>query len=632
MTTLLDPPVPVTDSPLAEPTSAPWLRRPTRAGSITAAIGVLTALLYGWSLWSVGYANTYYAAAVKSATVSWKALFFGSIDPGSFITVDKPPAALWLQGLFGRLLGFSSFSMLLPEVLAGVGSVLILHRLVRRWRGNTAAHLAAVAFALTPIATAMFRNNNPDALLTLLGLGAAWAMWSALESGRTRHLVTAAALTGLAFDTKMLQAFLVLPAFVLVYLIAGPPKLGRRIKQLFAALLALVVSSGWWMAIVVLWPAASRPYIGSTQDNSIVSLLLGYNGLDRVFGSGSGAGPGSSGGPGGGAGFGGSSGWTRMFNSAVGGLVSWLIPMAVAGLLAGLWLTKRSPRTDRARAGWMLWGLWAMTCIAVFSLSKGIFHPYYTVQLAPAVAALAGAGGLALWQLGRRSRAMLWALPAAVVASAVWAVALLDRAPAFAPWLRTAVAIAAGLAGVGLLTGSLLRHRRIVMVAGGLAGAALLAGPLAYSLTTVAHPVSGALVSAGPSSNGSGGFGRGGFGTSTTDHALVTFLEANRGTATYLVATIGSQSSASIIIATGQPVITIGGFNGGDPAPTLAQFKALVAAGKVRYLLASSGGGGAPGGQQNGSSITQWAASAGVKVTVSGSSATVYDLSTAVTS
>ena len=621
------------------------LRHPTRSGVITALIAALTGALYTWHLSAVGYANSYYAAAVKSATVSWKAFFFGAIDPGSFITVDKPPAALWIQALFARVLGFSSFSMLLPEALAGVGSVLIVHHLVRRWRGNTAAHLAAIAFAVTPIATAMFRNNNPDAFLTFLGLAAAWALWKALETGRTRMLVIAAALTGLAFETKMLQAFLVLPAFIVVYLVAGPLKLGRRIAQLFAAVAALIISSGWWMAIVALWPVASRPYIGSTTNNSIVSLLLGYNGLDRVFGSGTGT-PGAGGqggGPGGGGGFGGTAGWLRMFNSAVGGQVSWLIPLAVAGLLAGLWQTRHHPRTDLGRAGWLLWGGWAMTCIAVFSLSKGIFHPYYTVQLAPAVAVLAAVGALALWQLGRSHGALRVALPIAIALTAAWAVALLQRTPTYASWLRPTIVVAGAIGAAGLLVGSLLRNRPAVVAAAGLSAAALLAGPTMYSLTTVAHPMAGALVAAGPASGtgfgaaagGAGGLGRGGPGTaSTVDTGLVAYLEANQGDATYLVATVGAQSSASIIIATGKPVITIGGFNGGDPAPTLEQFRQLVAEGKVRYLLAGGNagpGGGGNGGQGSGSAITQWASQNGTQVAASEigatSNATLYDLS-----
>jgi 4-amino-4-deoxy-L-arabinose transferase-like glycosyltransferase len=635
-------------------------RKPSRSGWILAAIATATAVLYSWSLSSVGYGNSYYAAAVKSASTSWKALFFGSIDPGSFITVDKPPAAFWLQGLSARVFGFSSWSMLVPEVLAGVGSVLILHHLVRKWAGDWAAHLAAGAFALTPVAVEMFRYNNPDALLTFLCLAAAWALWSAVETGRTRTLVLSAVLVGLAFDTKMLQAFLVLPAFILVYLVAGKPNLARRLRQLTLALVALVVSSGWWVAIVALWPSSSRPYIGSTTNNSILSLIFGYNGLSRIFGNspGGGAAPSGGGGPGGTSiGFGGTPGWLRMFNVANGGQISWLLPLAGVGLLAGLWLTRRAPRTDRGRAGWLLWGGWALACLAVFSLSRGIFHQYYSIQLAPAVAALAGAGAVALWKLGRVHRGLRWGLPATIVATAAWAVALLDRTPHYDAWLRPVILVGAAFVAAGFWLGERLRHRAVVLAAAGLATVVLLAGPAAYAITTVRHPGSGSIVAAGPSTGGGlggpGGTPPSGAGapsgatsasasgapgsSGTANRALTRYLTSHRGSAEYIVAAFGSQSSAPIIIATGDPVITIGGFNGSDPAPTLTQFEHLVAEGKVRYVLVSStggpggGAGGGPGGGAGGtSSISTWVVAHGTEVPSSAygsSSGTLYDVS-----
>ncbi len=630
------------------PSSWPWTgRRPSRSGWITGAIAALTAVLYTWALSGVGYGNSYYAAAVKSAATSWKAFFFGSIDPGNFITVDKPPAAFWVQGLSARIFGFSSWSMLLPEALAGVASVLILHHLVRKWAGDWAAHLAALAFALTPVAVEMFRYNNPDALLTFLCLAAAWALWSAVETGRTRSLVLSAALIGLAFDTKMLQAYLVLPAFVLVYLIAGPPKLARRLGQLLAALAVLVVSSGWWVAVVALWPSASRPYVGSTTNNSILSLIFGYNGLARIFGNSAGGGPGSGGSPGGGSiGFGGTAGWLRMFNVANGGQLSWLLPVAGAGLLAGLWLTRDKPRTDRGRAGWMLWGGWAIACLAVFSLSRGIFHPYYSIQLAPAVAALAGAGGVALWKLGRAHAWLRWALPTAIVVTAGWAVVVLDRTSSYDAWLRPAILFGTAIVAAGFWLGERLRDRAVVLAAAGLAAVVLLAGPAAYAITTVRHPGSGSIVAAGPST-GSGFGGPGGStptgvggpggsqrASASADQTLIRYLVAHRGRSKYLVAAFGSQSSAPIIIATGDPVITIGGFNGSDPAPTLAQFERLVSEGEVRYVLINGTGTAAPGGGPGGggattSSIAAWAESHGTAVSssaVGASSGTLYDL------
>ncbi|MDP9075369.1 MAG: glycosyltransferase family 39 protein [Actinomycetota bacterium] len=641
---------PAADGPPPTPgrgRSRGW-RKPTRNQLIVAAIGALAAALYTWGLSRTGMGNSYYAAAVRSGATSWKAFFFGSIDPGSFITVDKPPAALWVMSLSARIFGFSSWSMLLPEAAAGVGSVLILHRLVRKWAGDVSAHLAALAFAVTPVAVVMFRYNNPDAFLTLLCLGSAWALWSALETGRTRGLLLGAALLGLAFDTKMLQAFLVLPAMALVYLIAGPPKLARRLLQLAAAGAVLMVSAGWWVLAVLLWPTASRPYIGSTSNNSILSLIFGYNGLSRIFGSsgpgpgaGGGRGGGGGGGGGGGAGFGGAAGLLRLFNGENGGQVGWLIPLAVAGLLAGLWLTRRGRRTDRGRAGWILWGGWAAVSAAVFSLSQGIFHPYYSVQLAPAIAALAGAGAVALWHLGRRSPALGWVLPTSIVVTAAVAVEILDRTPNYHPELRAGIAVGAALAAAGLLAAMYLRHARIMVFAAALAGASLLAAPAAFALTTATSSANGPTPAAGPSNGtgfgGAGGAvgagGTGGFGGSTaTSPALISYLETNRRGAQYLVAAFGSQSSAPIIIASGQPVMTIGGFNGGDPAPTLAQFEQLVAGGKVRYILISAGGrgggfGGGPGGGTS-SAISTWVTTHGKQVSYGDTSAgTLYQLS-----
>ncbi len=388
------------------------------------AIVVLALALFTWGLSRNGMGNEYYAAAVKSGSVSWKAWFFGSLDPGSFITVDKLPASLWLQGLSGRLFGFSSWSMLLPQALAGVGSVLILYHLVRRWQGDVAGLLAALALALTPVAVVMFRFNDPDALLTLLLLAAAWALWSALEKGSTWKLAACGALVGFAFLTKMLEALVVLPAFALVYLACGPARLGRRVLQTLAAGAALVVAGGWWVAVVELWPAASRPYVGGSTNNSVIDLVFsrsaGYLGN-------SGPTPNFSGAP----------GWLRMFNEQLGGQISWLVPLALVGLIAGLWLTRRGRRTDIPRAGYLLWGGWALLYLAVFSLAKGVLHPYYAVVLAPPLAALAGGGSVAMWRLGRHSRWLAWLLPAAVLGTGFLSASLLGRTPGYAPgWQR----------------------------------------------------------------------------------------------------------------------------------------------------------------------------------------------------
>ena len=352
-----------------------------------------TAVLYLWGLGASGWANGYYSAAAQAGSASWKALFFGSFDAGNAITVEKTPASLWLMGLSVRLFGLSPWSILVPEALAGIGAVALLYLTVRRVAGPLAGLLAGAAFAVAPVAVLMFRFNNPDALLVLLLVAAAYAVTRALERASTRWLVLAGALVGFGFLTKMLQAFLVLPAFGVAYFVAAPAPLRRRIGQVLLAAGAMVVAAGWWVAAVALWPAASRPYIGGSQTNSILELTLGYNGFGRLTGSEAGS-------------VGGQNGWgatglTRLFSAEIGGQVAWLLPAALVLLAAGLWLAGRAPRTDRTRAALLLWGGWLLVTAGTFSFMKGIFHPYYTVALAPGISALAGIGTVGLWRARR---------------------------------------------------------------------------------------------------------------------------------------------------------------------------------------------------------------------------------------
>ena len=415
-----------------------------------AALLAGTAVLYLWNLGASGWANSYYAAAVQAMTKNWTAFFFASLDAGNIVTVDKPPASLWVMALSARIFGFSSWSMLVPQALMGVATVALLYAAVRRVAGPGAGLLAGTAMALTPVAALMFRFNNPDALLVLLLVAAAYATIRATENASTRWLVFAGALIGAAFLTKMMQAFVVVPALALAYLVAAPTGFWRRVRQLLAAGVAIVVAAGWWVAIAELWPASSRPYIGGSQGNSVLELTFGYNGLGRIFGGeggprrgrrarrpgrrglcrsrrvpaagsrapggrvqpggvagggayGGGASPAARSPAGAGAavgspgGFGGQAGITRMFGESVGAQAAWLLPAALLLLVAGLWLVRRAPRTDRLRASLLLWGAWTVVTALVFSFAQGIFHPYYTVALAPGIAALVGIGGMQLW-------------------------------------------------------------------------------------------------------------------------------------------------------------------------------------------------------------------------------------------
>jgi 4-amino-4-deoxy-L-arabinose transferase-like glycosyltransferase len=563
------------------------------------AVLALAAVLCLWNLTISGYSNEYYAAAAKAGSESWTAWFFGSLDPGSFITVDKPPLSLWLMGLSARVFGFSSFSILLPQALCTIAAVGLLYATVRRVFGSAAALAAGMALAIMPVTVAIGRVNNPDALLVLLMVGAAYLLVRALESGRTKHLVWCGLLVGLAFMTKMLQGWMIVPALGAAYLLAGPPALGARIRQLALAGAAMVAASAAWPVAVSLWPG-SRPYIGGSTDGSVWDLILGYNGFGRLTGGEGGGGQGAS--------FGGAPGLWRMFNEQVGGQIAWLLPLAAAGLLAGLWLARGAPRTDRRRAAWVLFGVWALVHIAVFSTQRGIFHPYYVSALAPAVAALSGAGLVALWRWARRSWAGLAALDVALVATAWVALELLGRTPDYAPALRTAIPIALAVAlfgSIGLRMPELFGRRTLAVAA--VAGAiALSAGPAAYSAANLGRALDGNNVIAGPSSIGGG---MGGMGGGVSDE-LIAYLQEHQGGAKYLVAASGSQTTAPIIVSTGEAVVTIGGFGGRDPAPTVEQLAQMVADGELKYVLL--GGDRGPGGGS--SELSSWVQEHGTAV------------------
>jgi 4-amino-4-deoxy-L-arabinose transferase-like glycosyltransferase len=669
-------------------------RDPSWARPALIALLAITALAYIWDLSASGYANSFYAAAVQAGTKSWKAMFFGSLDSSNFITVDKPPASLWVMSLSGRIFGFSSWSMLVPQALEGVAAVALLYATVKRSFGAVAGLLAGALFAATPVAALMFRFNNPDALLVLLLVASGYCLTRALERAGTRWILAAGALVGAAFLAKMMQAFLVLPAFALVYAIAAPTTLRGRIVQLLAGGLALVLSAGWWVLIVALWPAGSRPMIDGSSDNSILNLITGYNGLGRIFGSGAGAGggPGAGGaGGGGGVGFSGQTGVLRLFNNLMGAQASWLLPAALLALLGGLWTRRGKSRTDRVRAALLLWGGWLLVTAAVFSFGQGVIHTYYTVALAPAIAALVAIGSALWWpkrttSLGR----LLGAL--AIALSAAWACVLLGRDASWQPWLTPLVIVTATLAVLGLLAAPMLGRLRgrVVAVAVALGVVASVSGPLAYAAYTVTTPHTGSVVSAGPAtSSGTGGMPGGGAGarsgggpgggkgfaarptgsppagatgsppngssntlgqrpsgssaatgrtstqqlsggqpggdTSAVSTQLVSALRTDSGSYRWTAATSGSQSAASLELASDTPVMGIGGFSNEGGNLSLAAFERYVAAGEIHYYIASQGGGGGgPGGGASSSSIASWV-KANFK-TVKLGNTTFYDL------
>ncbi len=614
------------------------------------AVLAATAVLYLWNLGASGWANAFYSAAAQAGSTDWAAWFFGSSDAANSITVDKPPASLWIMGLSVRIFGLSSWSILVPEALMGVGTAWLLYLAVRRAAApatgdarlaHRAGLLAAVVLALTPVATLMFRFNNPDALLVLLMTAAGYAVLRSVQEDRLRWLLLAGVFLGFGFLAKQLQVLLVVPGFALAYLVAAPAGLGRRLLHLLASGAAMVAAAGWWLAVVELTPAADRPFIGGSQDNSILELTLGYNGLGRLTGD-------ETGSVGGGNGWG-VPGLLRMFNSEFGGQIAWLLPSALILAAGLLWIGRRAPRTDAVRASVIIWGSWVLVTGLVFSFMAGIIHPYYAVALAPGIAGLAGLGAVLLWQ-HRRQAAAAALLAAAVAAAALMAFTLLGTTSAYGPWLRWLV-LAAGLtaaAGIGL--GGFIRRRFVQRTTTALALAAALAGPLAFSISTAATAHSGAIVSAGPATsfggpgfggagfggNRAGGFGAGGnarqfsgkgsgqagagqgssqagasqFGTSqgsgqfgpgggvrgggmggllgapTPSAELVAALKDGASNYTWAAAVVGSNNAAGYQLATELPVMAVGGFNGTDPSPTLEQFQALVSQGKIHYFIA----------------------------------------------
>lgn len=723
-----------------------------------AALLVATALLYLVGLSISGYANEFYSAAAQAGSTNWWSFLWGSSDAGNSITVDKPPAAIWPMALAVRVFGLSSWSILVPQAIMGVLAVWLLYATVRRQFGHRTGLLAGAALAATPVACLMFRFNNPDALLVLLLIACVHCVLRALEfeptAGgnrcRTAWMALAGVACGVAFLTKQLQAFLILPGLAVAFLVASPTTVRRRLLDSAAAVGALVASAGWWVLLTVLVPASMRPYIGGSQTNSFLELTFGYNGLGRITGSMEGAvvaggasGTGSTTISTGHAGMWGQTGITRLFDGVWGTQWSWLAPAALAGIVVALVCLARAPRTSVRRAQVVAWGGWLVVTGAVFSFMGGTIHQYYTVALAPATAALAA---ICVYYL-LKCKDLAWARATSIaltLALGAWSVVLLRRSD----WIWALRPLALGLAVASAALQAYLWHRaarpsraataepvageknatpaaatsaapqhlaggrpadpRLQTAAVALALAAAAVGPVSYSLYTAATAHTGSIVTAGPSvsgdssmgggpggrqggmgtmgggagtnaplgnmpsapsggsgngggmqppaANGTGsgnangigggmgngsapnaeglssnGGGKGGMGgllggsSGSVSSKLVKMLQKNSDSYRWVAATTGSQNAASYQLATECSVMPIGGFNGSDPAPTLAQFKKWVKQGLIHYYIAGGQTGGTQiGGSSASSEIASWVQQNFESTTVDG--VTVYDL------
>jgi len=680
-------------------TASRWWPRLALAGVLLLAI-----FLHFFRLEQEGYGNLYYAAAVKSMLTSGHNFFFASFDPGGFVAVDKPPLGLWVQALSALVFGFRGWSLLLPQALAGVLAVALLYHLVRRSFGQMAGLVAALVLTLTPISIAANRNNTMDSQLVLTSLLAAWAFIIATEKGRLRWLLLGAVLVGLGFNIKMLQAFLVLPALYLLYLLAAPLGLLKRLWHLAVATIVLGAVSLSWAAAVDLTPPEARPYVGSSTNNTVLQLIVGHNAAARLGALGRLIGwqPGKpaanlppSGVPSSGPGQPGpirpqpapqqpaqpvqretgEPGPWRLFNRELGGQATWLLPLALFCLLVLLVKSQatrldqvrfprhceeppfasserseepalsRSPErsegtakgaakggdeaissvaqqrdcfpfaTLRASASALamtnatlsrrhaqyvvLWGTWLIPQIVFFSFA-GLFHRYYLEMLSPAIAALVGAGLVTLWDDYTRGHRRGWLLPLALLLGAGTAAYLLAAWPQWSRWLTPLVVGLCSLAALGLIGLRLLRRAslavRSLQAASAVVGLlALLIAPAIWSAFPVRAGGDAALPYASPEllerrrpANALPDVSR-----------LAAYLTANRHGAEFLAATMDANTAAPLILATGAPVMTMGGFGGNDRILTTESLAAIVAAGRVRFFLVPAAAPAPPGGQNN---------------------------------
>jgi 4-amino-4-deoxy-L-arabinose transferase-like glycosyltransferase len=577
-------------------------------------IAALAGALYAWGL-GHGQVQPYYAAAVRSMAVSWKAFFYGGLDPTAAITLDKVPGTFWLQALSVRLFGPHLWAIDLPQVLEGMAAVLVLYRAVSDWAGKAAGALAALALALTPIVVALDRDDLPDTLLILLLVLAARDVLGSIRVSEDSHgglwlLLRAGLWVGLAFQAKMMQAWLIVPALLLPYLVAAAPGLGRRIRNAVAAGLVTLAVSLVWMTAVALTPAADRPWIDGSADNNPFTMAFVYNGFGRFGNVGgtqaamiSAAAPGSS------------MGWKTLISATYAGQISWLLPLAVIVFAAWLVEHRALPRTDQVRAGYLLWGGWLLTFAAVFSAS-GSLHGYYLAVLAPPIGALFGGGLIHRWQSYSLRAAGWWVLPAAIAVSALWALYLganyADFLP-FLPWVAGGLGLAAAMVLVlGRPTARVrgatpFGSRMTLTVAATAAVAALLASPAGWSASVLSPAY--ASTSGAPMAGPAGTL----YVPTVVKHKalpaqytlsvpagrerkILAYLKEHQGSEKYLAAAQAASTAEPFLRSGSGNFLVLGGFTGLTPNVTAAQFAALVTADQVRYAVLS---GDAPEGREN---------------------------------
>ena len=599
---------------------------------ILGLILLLSAFLEVYLLWQNGYGNSYYAAAVKSMTESWHNFFFVSFDPGGFISVDKPPLALWIQTLFAKIFGFSGFVILLPQAVAQVIAVGLIYKLVNKTSGKVAGLIAAFVLAITPINVALARTNEVDGILVLVLVLAAWAFLVALETKKLRYLFLSFAIIGFGFNTKTLEAYIALPAFELGYFLSSIAPWPKKIRNLILANIILLVVSFSWISVVDMTPPSNRPYVGSSQINSEFNLAIGYNGIQRITGMFRGGRraleiplPAAIELPEvplrnfnrGGFGFnGGSPGLFRLFNGQYGSQISWLLAFALISVLAIVFTQKTYfPLADKQLTT-SFWGVWVASGVAVFSVASTL-HPYYTAIMGPAIAALVGIGSVWFWEEYLRNTWRKWLLPLALAVSAIVQVVILSYTPSYSHLLTPVIVTGSVVAVLFFVTAKISRIGVLQKYVSAVCLASLfvlILVPSVWAVYSTFHPLNTSMPTAGPNevtfrlgdqsdrrpfqsirppqgNIEAGNFGR--FGVSmltTANQELIRYLEDNQGSTKFLAATLNSITASPIILATGKPVMALGGFSGSDKVLSLSELEEDVKNNVVRYFLLSQTG------------------------------------------
>nr|WP_253073941.1 glycosyltransferase family 39 protein [Bacillus velezensis] len=642
-----------------------------------------SAFLNMYNIWNDDTVNPYYTAAVTSMLQSFHNFFYASFDAAGFITVDKPPVTYQVQTISALIFGMHGWSVILPQALAGVGSVLFMYLLIKPTFGKTAARIASFVMACTPIAVAVARTNNVDALLVFFLLFATWLLFKAIRKGRLIWLLAAFFVVGAGFNTKMLQAYMILPAFLLFYMIAANTTIKKKIISLVSALAVLAAVSLSWPLIVDNIPASKRPYVGSSQTNSVLELAFGYNGIQRLTGQSSGGGQGGpdgnaskemsssdgssqmqkppgqssssssasgdkpqngsmtappsngkmpSGGqggpPSGGDGGGGKSGAgtgskmqsgsgmfgtgtpgpLRLFQTELSDQISWLLPFAIFGM-AGLLIAgaRERRRLSAEQKETIFWAAWLVPIAGFFSVAE-FFHHYYLIMLAPPIAALVGAGWVALVHLYRKQAGWkTWLLPAAILVTTGFELFILRN---YNDQIGAGWSIGAGVLGAVAAIALFVFKQRQKPLSYYVSLAALLVlmvMPIYWASTPLLYGGNSSLPETGPQLASTSGKGMG-MDNASVNTKLINYLEKHNAGADYLFAATDSNTAAPYIIKTKKAVMAIGGFSGSDPAITLTQFKKLVKEGKVKYFLTSGMG---KGGNND---IVQWVEKNGKKV------------------